>query len=113
MNHVLHTAKLNNNCPECYASNGLEISFVQQETENRFYRKSHSQLTETLFCSNCETRIYPNNWTDEIERVYQYHKKQAVPSKTGIRLKSLSYSLIIIIVLLLILLFVFMERVQL
>lgn len=89
--HILHNAKLNNNCPECYGSNGLEISFVQQEIENRFYSKASKHITPTLYCNNCKTIIYPVNWTDDIERVYQYQKKQVVTNSTQFKLKPISY----------------------
>jgi hypothetical protein len=89
--HVLHSAKLNNNCPECYGNNGLQISFVQQEIENRFYNKASKHITSTLYCYNCKTTIYPVNWTEDIERVCQYQKKQVVQRDTQIRLKSTSY----------------------
>ena len=94
--HILHIAKLNNNCPECYGTNGLEISFAQKEMENRFYKKIEKQISETLYCHNCKTVIYPVNWTAEIDQVYQYNKKQAVSKNTGIRLKSISYLLILL-----------------
>ena len=89
--YVLYSAKLNNNCPECYGSNGLEISFVQQEIENRFYKKASKHITPTLYCHNCKTTIYPVNWTKDIERVCQYQKKQVVPKKSQIILKPISY----------------------
>ena len=96
--HILHTAKLNNNCPECYATDGLEISFVQEEVENRFYSKTHKKVSETLYCSGCSNIIYPVNWSEDIDRVYQYHKKQAVPKSSQVRLKPISYGIIVLCV---------------
>ena len=55
--HILHIAKLSNNCPECYSNEGLEISFVQEELENRFYSKSQNSIIETIFCKNCAAQI--------------------------------------------------------
>jgi len=92
--HILHNAKLNNNCPECYASNGLEISFSQVEVENNFYSKNLKTIEETLYCHSCKNVIYPVNWTEDIERVYQYHKKQASPKSSKAHLKPIAYGII-------------------
>lgn len=96
--HILHIAKLNNNCPECYNNDGLEISFVQEELENRFYSKSQNSITETIFCKNCKTIIYPVSWTPDIDSVYTYHKKQVIPKKSSLRLKPISYTLIFLVI---------------
>jgi hypothetical protein len=85
--HILHIAKLKNNCPECYTSNSMEISFKQQQIENRFYSKNQKDIIEIIYCQNCKNVIYPVNWNDDIEKIYDYHKKQAEPRKLGIRLK--------------------------
>lgn len=91
---ILHIAKLNNNCPECYGTNGLEISFAQEETETKFYTKVLKQITDTLYCHNCKTIIYPESWTENIESVCQYHKKQAVPKDAHLKPKPITYGLI-------------------
>jgi uncharacterized protein with PIN domain len=96
--HILHTAKLNNNCPECFANDGLEFSFVQEEMETKFYTKSQEAVNETLYCHGCKHIIYPVNWTDDIERVYEYHKKQAVPKDSRLRLKPISFGFIFLCV---------------
>ncbi|PVW14146.1 hypothetical protein [Marixanthomonas spongiae] len=94
--HVLHTARLNNNCPECYDTSGLEFTFTQQEKHTAFYHKANKQIDEKLYCHTCNNTIYPVNWTEDIERVYQYHKKQAHPKATYLRLKPLAYGLILL-----------------
>jgi hypothetical protein len=91
---ILHSARLNNNCPECYTTDGLEISFIQEEVGNRFYSKTQKQIHDTLYCQSCKTTIYPVNWTEDIDRVYKYHKKQAIPKSTQLHLKPITYSLI-------------------
>lgn len=53
-------------------------------------------MEEVLFCHNCNHTIYPVNWNDDIERVYSYHKKLAVPRSTGYKLKPLAYLFIVI-----------------
>lgn len=94
--HILHKAKLKNNCPECYATDGLEISFVQIELETRLYKKYETTVDETLFCHTCGNVIYPVNWTEDIERVYQYNKKQAIVKDSTFQLKPISYGVILL-----------------
>lgn len=92
---ILHIAKLNNNCPVCYATDGLEISFIQEHHENKFYNKIEKEVSETLYCHNCKNIIYPVNWNEDIERVYAYHRKQAKPESAQIQLKPISYSIVL------------------
>ncbi len=92
---VLHTAKINNNCPECYSTDGLEFIFSQEEVENKLYSKANKEVVEILHCQTCDQDIYPVNWTQDIERVYDYHRKVAEPKNSGIKLKPLAYLLIL------------------
>lgn len=93
--HILHIAKLKNNCPVCYTTNGLEISFTQQELENRFYAKNLKDIIENIYCKNCKNIIYPVNWNDDIEKIYNYHKKQAGQRSSKLRLKPLSVAILV------------------
>ena len=93
--HILHIAKLKNNCPECYTTNGLEISFAQKELENRFYSQNQKDVIETIYCYNCNNIIYPVSWNDDIEKIYEYHKKQASQRGSRLRLKPLTYAILI------------------
>ena len=95
-NHILHTAKITNNCPECYATNGLEFTFSQEEIENKLYAKAKKDILESLYCHTCNNTIYPVNWDGDIDRVYQYHKKLAKPLNTNFKLKPLAYVLILL-----------------
>ena len=92
--HILHTAKINNNCPECFANKGLEFTFSQKEKENKFYSQASKEIEEVLYCHNCQQTIYPVNWTDDIERVYAYQRKLAKPISTMIKVKPLLYGII-------------------
>jgi uncharacterized protein with PIN domain len=94
--HQLHEAKVNNNCPECFSTEGLEFAFSQEEVENKLYSKANNEITATLTCETCHQIIYPVNWTEDIERVHNYQKKMAKPKPTGIKLKPLAYLLILI-----------------
>ncbi len=73
-NTTIYSAVLNNNCPECYSNAGLNLEFLQEFKENRWYKKYTDSLTSTMQCSKCNTAIYPVSWTEDIERVYEYHK---------------------------------------
>jgi len=94
--HILHTAKLNNNCPTCYTTAGLEITFAQNVTETRFHSKAEKTIIETIYCHTCKNVIYPVNWTDDLERIYEYHKKQVVPKKSFLKVKPIVYLLILV-----------------
>ena len=93
--HILHQARLHNNCPECYDTEGLEFTFTQEEKHSKFYNQASKNIDEKLYCHTCKNTIYPVNWTDDIERVYQYHKKQVHPKSTVKQLKSVSYIFIL------------------
>ena len=93
--HILHKAVVNNNCPECYSTEGLEFVFSQEEVENKLYSKANKEVIETLQCQICNQYIYPVKWTKDIEQVYDYHRKLAKPKSSGIKLKPLAYFLIL------------------
>ncbi|NND62825.1 MAG: hypothetical protein HKN48_06480 [Flavobacteriaceae bacterium] len=93
--YVLHSARINNNCPECYSTEGLEFTFEQENFENRFYSKAKKEVIETLYCHNCKQQVFPVSWTEDIERVHQYHSKLAKPKSSMIKLKPLAYILIL------------------
>ncbi|QIE59527.1 hypothetical protein G5B37_08110 [Rasiella rasia] len=93
--HTIHTASLNNNCPICYGKDGLQLEFTQQKKENKFYEKALSEISSTMHCSTCNSAIFPVNWTEDIERVYEYNRKLAKPLPTAIRLKPLFYLIIL------------------
>jgi len=97
--HKLHTADLNNNCPICYNDNGLCVSFFQIEEESTLYTKIEKEVSEVVFCKNCEQQVYPVQWTKDIELVYDYHYKQVVPIKPGLRFKKKGKFLLAVLVL--------------
>lgn len=94
--HQLHEAKVNNNCPECFSTEGLKFTFSQEEVENKFYSKANSEITTTLTCKTCHEIIYPVNWTEDIERVHNYQKKLAKPRSSVLKLKPIAYFLILL-----------------
>lgn len=96
--HILHQAKVKNKCPECYFGDGLEFTFSQEELENRFYKNAAKEIIEKLYCHNCKQQVYPVNWDEDIERVYEYHKKQVIPKKSTPQLKNITYIIALIVI---------------
>src|SRR5690606_8126248 len=86
---------LNNNCPECYNTNGLQLTFKQKFVETRFYRSITKETTHLLACNTCNTNIYPVRWTEDIERVFNYHQKAFTPKAPKFKLKKSAWLLII------------------
>jgi uncharacterized protein YbaR (Trm112 family) len=98
--HNLHSARLKNNCPTCFGTDGLEFTFTQQEKENGLFFKPSAQIDESLYCHNCKSMIYPVNWTEDIERVYEYNKKIAETKREYLKVKPLFYILILLAIIL-------------
>ena len=84
-----------NNCPECYNTNGLQLTFKQRFVETKFYRSITKETTHLLECNTCNTTIYPVRWTEDIERVFNYHQKAFTPKETSVKLKRSAWILII------------------
>jgi len=94
---TIKEVSLKNNCPECYSTDGLVLTFKQKFKETSFYKSITNDVTEELACSKCDTTIYPVSWTDDIERVYDYQKKAFTPKKASLKLKRLAWIIFIII----------------
>ncbi|MHA7056596.1 hypothetical protein ACWGOQ_0005210 [Aquimarina sp. M1] len=95
---VLKEAVLNNNCPECYATESLLISFKQKRLFSKLFIKTKGEIIESMDCKKCGTTIFPGRWTDDIERVHRYHKKTIHPKKSVIRFTNLFYVLFVLTV---------------
>jgi hypothetical protein len=106
---TLKTVKLNNNCPECYSNNGLKLSFEQEFVETNLYKSITNNTRHHLYCTTCNTAIYPVRWTDEIDRIVDYHKKTFEPKPKSIKLKKRAWIIFatIDIIILLIILYIF------
>ncbi len=94
---IVKTVSLNNNCPECYNNEGLELTFKQKHKETPFIKSMTKEVVKELSCKNCNTVIYPARWDDDIDRVVDYHKKAFKPNPSSYKLKRLSWVLLIII----------------
>lgn len=97
---VIKEADITNNCPECY-NQELLLTFYQKHTYNAFFHRTTNEVTHEITCKKCNSRIYPVNWTPDIERVFDYFNKLVSPDKPSIRFTTL-FSVLLIIVLLLI-----------
>jgi hypothetical protein len=82
---------LNNNCPECYSKEGLILIFKQKVKETSFYKAITSEIKNDIQCKKCNSNIYPERWTEDIERIVAYHKKAFTPMATSTYLKKMSW----------------------
>ncbi len=98
--NTLHTARLKNNCPTCFGTDGLEFTFTQVEKESPLYKKPAAEIESRLYCHTCKNDIYPVNWTEDIERVFDYNKKIAETNKQYLKVKPLFYVLVIVAIVL-------------
>ncbi len=96
---VLKEAPLTNNCPVCYANDGMVLSFRQKRLKSKFLIKTNGALIEGISCKKCESDIFPGQWTKDIERVYDYHKKTIEPKSGSIHFTKLFYILFVLIML--------------
>ncbi len=100
---TLREVDLNNNCPECYSKEGLQLTFKQRFIETSLYKAISKDTAHSLICRVCDTAIFPARWTDDIERVFEYQQKASPPKPTSIKLKTLSWILILTLAVILIL----------
>lgn len=107
---TLKEARLSNNCPECYSNDGLELNFKQKFIENALYKAITTEVINEMHCHNCNSQIFPIQWTDDIERVVDYQKRALQPKPKSIKLKSLAWILIVLDLLLLIVIILFATR---
>ena len=105
---TLKEVQLNNNCPECYSNEGLELTFRQRFVENAFYKAITEETIHDMHCKTCNTDIFPVRWTNDIEQVVAYQKRAAIPKPKSLKLKKLAWIFIIVdaILLIVVLLFV-------
>jgi len=90
---VIKEADITNNCPECF-NQDLKLSFYQKHSYGKFVHKTTNMVTHKLTCNTCKSDIYPVNWTDDIERIFEYYQKMAVPEKKSVKYTSLFYILL-------------------
>ena len=94
---VIKDVEITNNCPECF-NQELKLSFYQKHLHTAFYHKITREVTSELKCKKCYTLIYPVSWTTDIERVFEYYNKLAVPNKKSTKFSSLFYSIVFVVI---------------
>jgi len=104
---TLKEVQLNNNCPECYSNEGLELTFKQRFVENVLYKAISQDTIHEMRCNTCNTDIFPVRWTNDIDQVVAYHKRAVVPKPKSLKLKQLAWILIIADILLFIVVILF------
>ncbi len=97
---ILKEAALTNNCPECYSNDGMVLSFKQEKLKSKLIVKTKKEIIESIECGKCETKIYPGQWTIDIERVYDYHKKTIKSKPSSVKFTGLFYTIIALILVL-------------
>lgn len=93
---TLKEVTLNNHCPECFKKDGLQLTFMQKFIDTTFYKSITAEVSRKMVCKNCNTIIYPERWTEDIERVFEYHQKAFEPKKTSYKLKKIAWLFIIL-----------------
>lgn len=91
-------ATLANNCPECYANDTLSLTFYQKNVKSAFFKRATDEISNSIICQKCNSTIYPVQWTEDIERVYDFYLKSLNPEKSSFKLTGLSKWLIVIAV---------------
>lgn len=92
---TIKTVSLNNNCPECYNNEGLELTFKQKYKETSFIKSLTKEVVKELKCKKCNTIIYPGRWDNDIDRVVEYHHKAFSPKPSSYKLKRLSWIILV------------------
>lgn len=92
---VIKETNLSNNCPECFNQN-LKLTFYQKHVFGNLVHRTTNTITNQIICVTCGSDIYPSQWTDDIERMFTYYQKMAVPEKSSMKFTTLFYVLILI-----------------
>ena len=95
---VIKKADISNNCPECF-NQDLEVSFYQKHKYGRLHHRITNEVSSKIRCNKCGSDIYPVNWTDDIERSFEYYQKMVEPKRSSIRFTFLFYMIITFLIL--------------
>ena len=96
---VIKEADLTNNCPECF-NQELKLTFSQKHKFGRLYHRTTDEVVSEIKCKKCGSIIYPVNWTEDIERVYDYYLKMVGKPKSSIRFTMLFYVIVVFLIIL-------------
>jgi hypothetical protein len=96
---VIKEADLTNNCPECF-NQELKLTFSQKHKFGRLYHKTTDEVVSEIKCKKCGSTIYPVNWTEDIERVFDYYQKMVGKPKGSIRFTMMFYVIVLLLIIL-------------
>jgi len=96
---VIKEADLTNNCPVCF-NQELKLTFSQKHKFGSLYHRTTDEVVSEIKCKKCGSIIYPVNWTEDIERVYDYYQKMVGKPKGSIRYTMLFYVLFLLLIIL-------------
>ncbi|MCG2462865.1 hypothetical protein K8352_19030 [Flavobacteriaceae bacterium F89] len=94
---VIKEADLTNNCPECF-NQELKLTFSQKHKFGRLYHRTTDEVVSEIKCKKCGSTIYPVNWTEDIERVYDYYQKMVGKPQGSLRFTTLFYVIILLLI---------------
>ncbi|NNE31624.1 MAG: hypothetical protein HKN40_04570 [Winogradskyella sp.] len=92
----LKETNLSNNCPECYSTNGLTLTYKQKIIDNVLYKANGTETVVKMHCKNCNSDIFPVRWTEDIERVVAYQDRALQLKPKSLKIKPLGWFLIIL-----------------
>lgn len=90
---VIKETAIKCNCPECFNQN-LKLTFYQKHRYGKLFHRTTNEVSNQIVCEKCKSDIYPAKWTDDIDRIFAYYQKMAVPEKASIKYTGLFYGLI-------------------
>ncbi len=96
---VIKEADLTNNCPECF-NQELKLTFSQKHKFGRLYHRTTDEVVSEIKCKKCGSTIYPVNWTEDIERVFDYYQKMVGKPKGSIRFTMMFYVIVLLLIIL-------------
>ena len=94
---VIKEADLTNNCPECF-NQDMKITFYQKHNYGKLFHRITDKVTHQIKCNTCDSIIYPERWTEDIERIFEYNQKLATPEKASLRFTTLFYVLLLLLI---------------
>ena len=64
------------------------MTFRQKVVETKFYKSVTSYTQYEINCNTCKSVIYPERWTEDIERVVEYQEKAFRPMMSSTYIKN-------------------------
>jgi hypothetical protein len=96
---VIKEADLTNNCPECF-NQDMKLTFFQKHLITRFYNRTTSEISNKITCNKCGSVVYPVQWTENIERSFEYFQKMVIPEPKSVKFTKFFYILLVLIIVL-------------